>query len=37
MKCLDVEKEDMQEVGAREDGLFRCGEGGHAIGRSEGR
>ena len=43
MKCLDVVKEDMQEVGAREDGLFRygevfgCGEGGHAVGRSEGR
>ena len=30
MKCLDVVKEDMQEVGAREDEVFGCGEGGHA-------
>ena len=41
MKCLDVMKEDMQEdmqeVGAREDKMFGCGEGGHAVGRSEGR
>ena len=38
MKCLDVVKEDMQdEVGAREDEVFGCGEGGHAGGRSEGR
>ena len=40
MKCLDVvkeDKEDMQEVGAREDEVFGCGEGGHAGGRSEGR
>ena len=29
MKCLDVVKEDMQEVGAREDEVFGCGEGGH--------
>ena len=28
MKCLDVVKEDMQEVGAREDEVFGCGEGG---------
>ena len=35
MKCLDVVKEDMQEVGAGE--VFGCGEGGHAGGRSEGR
>ena len=35
-ECLDVVKEDMQEVGAREDEVFGCGEGGHA-GRSEGR
>ena len=27
MKCLDVVKEDMQEVGAREDEVFGCGEG----------
>ena len=37
MKCLDVVKEDMQEVGAREDGVFGCGEGEHAGGRREGR
>ena len=37
MKCLDVVKEDMQEVGAREDEVFGCGEGGHAGGRSERR
>ena len=41
MKCLDVVKEDMQEcldvVGAREDEVFGCGEGGHAGCRSEGR
>ena len=30
MKCLDVVKEDMHEVGAREDEVFGCGEGGHA-------
>ena len=36
MKCLDVVKEDMQEVGERED-VFGCGEGGHAGGRSDGR
>ena len=27
MKCLDVVKEDMREVGAREDEVFGCGEG----------
>ena len=31
MKCLDVVKEDMQEVGAREDEVFGCGEGGHCV------
>ena len=30
-------REHMQEVGAREDEVFGCGEGGHAGGRSEGR
>ena len=30
MKCLDVVKEDMQDVGARGDEVFGCGEGGHA-------
>ena len=30
-------KDDMQEVGVREDEVFGCGEGGHAGGRSEGR
>ena len=30
-------KDDMQEVGAREDEVFGSGEGGHAGGRSEGR
>ena len=29
MKCLDVVKEDMHDVGA-EDEVFGCGEGGHA-------
>ena len=37
MKCLDVVKEDMHEVGAREDEVFGSGGGGHAGGRSEGR
>ena len=37
MKGLDVVNEDVQEVGVREDEVFRCGEGGHAGGRSEGR
>ena len=37
MKCLDVVKEDIQEVGVREGELFGCGEGGHARGRSERR
>ena len=37
MKCLDMVKEDMQEVGAREDEVSGCGEGEHAEGRSEGR
>ena len=30
MKCLDVVKEDMHEVGVREGVVFGCGEGGHA-------
>ena len=37
MKCLDLVKEDMQEVGVREDEVFGYGEGGYAGGRSEGR
>ena len=37
MKCLDVMKEDIQEVGAREDEVFGCDEGRHSGGRSEGR
>ena len=37
MKCLDVVKEDMQEVGEREDEVFGCGEGGNAGGRRERR
>ena len=37
MKCLDVVKEDMQEVGAREDEVFGCDEEGHTGDRSEGR
>ena len=36
MKCLDVVKEDMQEVGAREDEVFGCGEGGqHEVGAED--
>ena len=37
MKYLDVVEEDMQEVGAREDEVFGCGEAGLAGGSSEGR
>ena len=37
MKYLDVVKEDMQEVGVREDEVFGYGEGGHVGGRNEGR
>ena len=37
MKCLDVVKEDVQEVGVREDEVFGCGEGGHSGSRSKGR
>ena len=33
MKCLDMVKEDTQEVGAREDEVFGCGERGYALGR----
>ena len=33
MKCLDVVKEDMhEEVGAREDEVFGCGEDMHEVG-----
>ena len=35
MKCLDVVKEDMHEVGAREDEVFGCGEGGQDVGARE--
>ena len=34
---MDVVKEDMQEVGAREEEVYGCDEGGHAGGRSERR
>ena len=37
MKCLDVVKEDMQEVGVTEDEVFGCDEGGHAGGRCDRR
>ena len=37
MKCFGVVKANMQEVGVREDGVFGCGERGHAGGRSERR
>ena len=37
MKCLDVMKEDIQEVGVREDEVFGCVGRRHAGGRSEGR
>ena len=37
MKCLDVVKEDMREVGEREDEVFGCCEGGHTGGRRERR
>ena len=37
MKCLDVMKEDIQEVGVREDEVFGCGEGGHSGGRERGK
>ena len=33
MKCLDVVKEDTQEVGTREDEGFGCGERGYALRR----
>ena len=32
-RYLDAVKEDMREVGAREDEVCGCGEGGHAGGR----
>ena len=35
MKCLDVVREDMHEVGAREYEVFGSGGGGHAGGRRE--
>ena len=31
MKCFDVVKEDMPEIGAREDEVFGCVEGGYFI------
>ena len=37
MKCLDVVKEDMQEVGVREDEVFGCVGRRHSGGGSEGR
>ena len=37
MKCLDVLKEDIQEVGAREDEVSGYVERRHSGGRSEGR
>ena len=37
MKCLDEVKEDMQEVGVREDEVFECVGRRHSGGRSEGR
>ena len=37
MRCLDVVKGDVWEVGAKEVDVFGCGEGGRAGGRSEGR
>ena len=33
MRCLDVVREDKKEVGAREDEVFECGEGGRSEGR----
>ena len=36
MKCLHVLKEDIQEVGAREDEVFACVGRRHPGGRSEG-
>ena len=35
MKCLDVVKEDTQEVGAREDEVFGCGEDMQEVGARE--
>ena len=35
MKCLDVVKKGMREVGVREDEVFGCDEKGHAGGRRE--
>ena len=37
MKCLDVLKEDIQEVGVWEDEVFGCVERRHSGGGSEGR
>ena len=37
MKCLDEVREDIQEVGAREDEVFVCVGRRHSGGRSEGR
>ena len=33
MKCLDVVKDDMHEVGVREYEVFGCDEGGRSEGR----
>ena len=35
MKCLDMVKEDIQEVGAREDEVFGCGEDMQEVGARE--
>ena len=35
MKCLDMVKEDIQEVGAREDEVFGCGENMQEVGARE--
>ena len=37
MKCLDVVKEDMQEVGAREDEVFDRSDGESAMATPDGK
>ena len=37
MKCLDMVKQDIQDVGVREDEVFGYGEAGHTRCRSERR
>ena len=37
MRCLDVVKGDVREVGAKVGEVFGCGEWRRAGGRSEGR